>query len=420
MYVNNSSDGGDYDNPSSDLDIPLLALVGVLSVTFSLLNLFPITTILRSHRLRNPGNYVFISFFAGGTIQAMIAAPLYLYKRIDHHQRLWVCDAYRMPYFLCSHMMKISLLIISFDRMVTIKYPFKHKKIFTKLNMLTINIVSWVIIIVVDSMPFYIGNNAVLNELCSYIPTKIWSVTVILLFNILPFFFISVNYLALWLVASKVEFKERKQKHRVAADSFQQKPMDSNEMSNNAIDEMDDNEYHNRRHFFMQQQSYIEAVKKNQNKIDLDSRKKTQCDNQVARPTLSTQISRTTKCSVLSLRKYRDLIRFTLELKATKTSLILLFVYMLCWGPLGMFYMIDNFCENCLTEDNKELADARFAVKILCFMSSLFAPLLYCWRTKEFRREVMRMYCHKTYQRKNIESFKVSIGNKKDIISTVP
>lgn len=170
----------------------------------------------------------------------------------------------------------------------------------------------------------------------------------------------------------------------------------------------------------MQQQSYIEAVKKNQNKIDLDSRKKTQCDNQVARPTLSTQISRTTKCSVLSLRKYRDLIRFTLELKATKTSLILLFVYMLCWGPLGMFYMIDNFCENCLTEDNKELADARFSVKILCFMSSLFAPLLYCWRTKEFRREVMRMYCHKTYQRKNIESFKVSIGNKKDIISTVP
>ena len=52
MYVNNSSDHSDYHNSSSDLEIPLLALVGVLSVTFSLLNLFPITTILRSHRLR--------------------------------------------------------------------------------------------------------------------------------------------------------------------------------------------------------------------------------------------------------------------------------------------------------------------------------------------------------------------------------
>ena len=419
MYVNNSSDHSDYHNSSSDLEIPLLALVGVLSVTFSLLNLFPIATILRSHRLRNPGNYVFISFFAGATIQAMIAAPLYLYKRIDHHQRLWVCDTYRMPYFLCSHIMKISLLIISFDRMITIKYPFKHKKIFTKLNMLMINFASWVIIIIVDSIPFYIGNNIALKEQCSYIPTKTWSVTVILLFNILPFLLISVNYLALWLVASKVEFKERKQKHRVADDSLQQKPLDQNEMPCNTTDEIDDDEYHNGGHFFTQQQSYIEAVKKNQNKIDLDSREKSKCDKQVARPNLSTQISRTTKCSITSLRKYRDLIRFTLEMKATKTSLILLFVYMLCWGPLGMFYMIDNFCENCLTDDNKGLADARFAVKILCFMSSLFAPLLYCWRTKEFRREVMRMYCHKTYQRKNTESFKLSIGNKKDFISTV-
>ena len=78
-------------------------------------------------------------------------------------------------------------------------------------------------------------------------------------------------------------------------------------------------------------------------------------------------------------------IRFVLEMKATKRTLVLFAVYMLCWGPLGIFYMIDHFCYNCLS-NRDNLKTTRAVIKLLCFASSLLAPLVYCWWNHKFRK----------------------------------
>ena len=82
------------------------------------------------------------------------------------------------------------------------------------------------------------------------------------------------------------------------------------------------------------------------------------------------------------------------EMKATRTSFIILLVYLVCWGPLGMLYAIDHYCSNCLSESDEErISLARFIVKTVSLASSFFLPLVYCWRTKEFREESRRIFC---------------------------
>ena len=93
-------------------------------------------------------------------------------------------------------------------------------------------------------------------------------------------------------------------------------------------------------------------------------------------------------------------LRLALEMKSTKTSLMFVLVYLLCWGPLGALYLIDNFCDNCLSKD-KNLADERLIVKAYSFTSSVFLPIVYCWRTKAFWAEVKRLPCIKAFYSNN-------------------
>ena len=83
----------------------------------------------------------------------------------------------------------------------------------------------------------------------------------------------------------------------------------------------------------------------------------------------------------------RKVVRMAWEMKATKTSVMLLIVYLLCWAPLGILYMIDHICRNCISNDPGSETN-RFVVKVISFASSLLLPLVYCWRTKEFRHEL--------------------------------
>ena len=110
-----------------------------------------------------------------------------------------------------------------------------------------------------------------------------------------------------------------------------------------------------------------------------------------------------TTCSRIS-----DILRISLEMKATKTSFILVAVYLICWGPLGIYYFIDNCCSNCLSNKSHKYV-SRLIVKVISFFSSIFLPLVYCWRTKQFQIETRKCIC-KRRQHKNIRTHRNNIG----------
>ena len=97
-------------------------------------------------------------------------------------------------------------------------------------------------------------------------------------------------------------------------------------------------------------------------------------------------------CSSASMTgEMRDKLRLLWEMKATKTSITLLFVYIMCWAPLGLYYFIQNICASWISGLAHQHAYMdQFGLKVMSFFSSVLLPLVYCWRTKMFRRVAQR------------------------------
>jgi hypothetical protein len=139
----------------------------------------------------------------------MIAAPVYVYKKLIHPQNVtpWLCDLSRVSFFICGHTMKISLLVISFDRMLAIKYPCQYSKNVCKRNILIILILLWLLTLGVDMMP--LSGTKPTWEDCLYVPTRAWGLSVIIAYNIVPFCITAVNYAVIWIVALRLAHTDK-------------------------------------------------------------------------------------------------------------------------------------------------------------------------------------------------------------------
>ena len=85
--------------------------------------------------------------------------------------------------------------------------------------------------------------------------------------------------------------------------------------------------------------------------------------------------------------------------KATTTLLIVVGIFMVCWLPSTIYYYVQNVCEHCFDSfvgDQKAIFNA--IVKILTFANSMTNPVIYWYRSKEFKRAFQRMFlgqlCH--------------------------
>ncbi|XP_057313512.1 5-hydroxytryptamine receptor 1F-like [Hydractinia symbiolongicarpus] len=390
MYTN-SSNTIDHHNEAT-----LITLVVLVGVSCSAINIFMIAIILVSKKLRRPANYAVVSFLFGAALQALTTSPTYIFKKMEHtpeHRPSWICDLFRLPYFLCGHSMKVSLLIMSFDRLFAIKYPYKYKRFFTKTFMSAVLVSAWIVITAIDLLPFVPFDKEPDKEGCRYIPTQRWGICVILFFNIVPFCFIAVNYYLLWRMAASIALKDLRQHESLQERKEGNVPSFRIILDDAFSDSVGSISPSNAD--YKRQKSYKNSVRKNNILVKNfeDFYKATQPPSP--------------KCeNCYEFKKKRQRFRFAFEMKATKTSLFLLTVYIMCWGPLGVFYMMDHMCSNCLSSTSqKDLETARLVVKLLCFCSSLFAPLVYCWQTREFRSELCRLWCRAQYRKKRFETY---------------
>lgn len=286
--------------------------------------------VMTSKLRKQVSNLPVLSFLIGSALQGALPAPLYVYKILQHEsgeEPGWLCDLYRFLYILCVHIMEISIMVLGFDRLFAVKYPFRYPTMITRKKSFMIVAVAWLVTITIDIIPFF--NKGKAHDKCSYVPDSTWGLFVILFYNMLPFITVVVNYSAIWKVAYNFAIEDR---------------------------------------------ARSESLGYNQN-------------TDLLPPTTTDK----TKDRSLTGTSHKSICRFTLEFKATKTSLAIVAVYMLCWLPMGCFYMADHFCHNCIS-DNKNLSDARRAVKLLAFSSSLLAPLVYCWWNKEFRNAARSVF----------------------------
>ena len=332
---------GYHDEESSYLIILPLC---VTTVSFDLFTLF---MLLSSKKLRVLSNYPIISFMFSSLLQDLLAMPLYLYryvhtKFVDDH--FWVCATYRFAYFYSGHTVKMNLLVVSFDRLFSIKFPMVYKKVVNKRNILATLLSIWIFIAIVDIVPFYMRKPSVE---CGYVPTFAWGLTVITLFNTIPFFVISTNYYIVWRIAFRKGLHDRRLRDSVNS-------VTEHQLDREKTRSVDD---------------YLHETHDDTKMTTMMSSKKP----------LTKSASKTSGFQI------------AIELKATKLALAFMLTYLLCWGPMAIFYFLDNACGNYFTSSKeKHLVAARFTIKMLSFSSSTFAPLVYIWRSKLFRQEIQR------------------------------
>ena len=282
----------------------------IICIFFTAFNIFTIVVIFCTKSLRKKATiYPILYFLTASAIQGFIAFPLYVFKKLAYKYDVptWLCDTSRFTYMHSGHVLKISLLLVSFDRLFAVQYPFRYHVIASRHNMAAVILITWLITGAVDSTPFLNGNESF--ESCHYFPTRIWGLCVIVCYDLLPFFIMTVNYITIWCVAARLN------------------------LADNLL------------------------------KVDLNYKFKS--------------------CQTTTGMRVKSKAETLLEMKATKTSLLLMLVYIVCWAPLGVFYMYDHFCENCLST-KKDLEGTKAAIKILSSTSSFFAPVIYCWWNEEF------------------------------------
>ena len=84
------------------------------------------------------------------------------------------------------------------------------------------------------------------------------------------------------------------------------------------------------------------------------------------------------------------------ERRANITIMIVIGVFVACWFPSSFYYFLQKTCPECFSESfrsKQSLVNAL--VKILTFTSSFVNPLIYCWRSREFRSVFLKICIRK-------------------------
>ncbi|XP_066935126.1 G-protein coupled receptor 161-like [Clytia hemisphaerica] len=287
------------------LAIFIVTLLAIIGAGFTL---FTLAIILFDLHLRQkPSTIPIVSFLVAATIQGALAFPMYIYRKLSaNRDRLGICDLYRVPYIFCGHILTMSLLFISLDRLFVILRPFVYQDYVSTKRFSVLVVVFWIVTLLVDSIPF-ITDVDTAGECVYNLTNHKWGIFVIILYIIIPLITIIVSYSIIWRKAVLIALEDQKIQMRTLSDD-----------------------------------------------------------------------------SVNTDRKHKRIKYSVVELKATKTSVVLIATYIICWGPLGFFYMVDHFCNSCYS-NNGQLSEFRTSIKILALMSCFIAPAVYCWWNEAFR-----------------------------------
>lgn len=387
----------------------VVVLVAIVLSIFNLLTLAVI--ILDRYQRRLLSNYSVISFLLASLIQGMFSAPIYIFVELRGNNEMDanLCDFYRFSFFLSHYIGRISLMILSVDRLLAIKFPFIYDCYSTKKRTCALIISAWLLTIAVILIPLLDKNkdtNPDVHYLCHSPLRMEWQISVIVFYNIIPFIIMFLNYLSIWLVAAKAVMADRSRKRSVGREQIRLDlelrsctleatmvafpTMSALTTPQPAAPPVDQNSLN----LPLGHASWCmtrSTRKHSAVAVEHGNTRKVNRKFSFTRPIASPGIRRS-----LSFRKEK--LKVFIELKATRVSIVLLAVYALCWGPHGIFYMIDCFCNNCLIE-KPNLKATRIIIEHLAFSSSILAPAVHCWWNRDYRKALRRIFRKHYFQR---------------------
>ena len=81
-----------------------------------------------------------------------------------------------------------------------------------------------------------------------------------------------------------------------------------------------------------------------------------------------------------------------MKLKATRTVIMMITAYIICWGPLIIYYLLVWLCQKCFPASYMTYDQwTRFLVKVLGMLYSLWSPIIFATRTGLIRKRKQDM-----------------------------
>ena len=189
----------------------------------------------RRPHLRGVSYYPIVSLALADILCGISAMPAYIAKKHTAggvKERI-TCDVFRFTYFFSMYASILSLTAVSLKRFIAIKMPIWHRTLLTKRKMITALMLSWLDAALVSMLPF-VWQRENTDELCTYRPSKEWSMMVILLNVCLPFVIMfTCQFYTFHFAIRLFRAKHRAKTRDTAVDAGRRNTSDGNSDENN-------------------------------------------------------------------------------------------------------------------------------------------------------------------------------------------
>lgn len=185
---------------------PILgSFIFLFAVIVATLNVFTLFLLIKLKEYQHVSCYATINIVIVNILQALITIPSFgaLQFDISNEANAVMCDIFSFTYFVFMHSVIFSLLLTTFEHVVSIAKPLKYRYIMRSEYILKYIFASWVFIILFDVIPFF---NQTDYLRCHYIPRKQWSDTAHIVMSSIPMLVIVIC----WIYIIQVSLKQHR------------------------------------------------------------------------------------------------------------------------------------------------------------------------------------------------------------------
>lgn len=314
--------------PEKQVPFDILAVVlTLLSIGTTIGNMLVLIAIKTQSSLQRPTYIPIGSLALADLLAGIFAMPAYLIKKSPLVlSKAWegvICDVFRFSYFTSGYGSIVSLAVISAERMVAVRFSLKYHNIVSSGRLRITLLVVWIYVLIMSLLPFFpLGGDG--RGVCHYSPTSWWSLMVIVTNVFIPFFFILICYLDMYMAVRRVLRK-------------------------------------------------IETQNSAKQSVQQNNR----------------------------------------ESKGTRTVTIVIGLFIISWFPSCLYYFLREICPACFPQKFANEGVFNSLMKLLTFAGSFWNPLIYCWRSLEFRAAFLRILTRKSMvssARSNMPAFSLGVN----------
>lgn len=167
-----------------------------ISISLIVVNIFAIKLILRVRDVRKPTRLVLMSLLTAHLLQGLVVAPTFAVERTSLHRAKGLCEIFQFSFSFTNYICTLSVLIITVERYLGVRFPFRLKEWITQQRMRTTLSILWVYMFLLCLIPFV----KQVNSHCSYTPQKEWILAMDLMHTLLPLIIICFCYIGIFKI----------------------------------------------------------------------------------------------------------------------------------------------------------------------------------------------------------------------------